>query len=79
MVAEAASHERAHELTTEQLVEQIHAYNPTATPEFLSGFTPAALANYLKHLIATQEPRGRTARWRRLEETPAITRWVPAV
>ena len=76
MVAEATP--ASPTLTAEQLVQQINAYNPTATPEFLGRFSPMALANYLRHLIATQEPRGRTARWLRPNETPAIMRWEPA-
>jgi hypothetical protein len=65
-------------LTREQLVEQIGELNPTASVEFLAGFEPSQLRRYLCHLLATQEPRGRTARWTREHETPAITRWVPA-
>ncbi len=64
--------------TREQLVEQIAELNPTASAEFLAGFEPGQLWSYLRHLLATQEPRGRLARWTREHETPAITRWIPA-
>lgn len=76
MVAEAISDEAG--LTAEQLVTQITAVNPTATHEFLARFSTRALSNYLRHLHASQEPRGRTARWLRPDETPAIMRWEPA-
>lgn len=66
-------------LTTQQLVDQITTYNPTATPEFLARFTPANLMTYLQHLIACQEPRGSAARWIRPTETPAIMGWLPAL
>lgn len=75
MVAESP----APALTTEQLVEQIATYNPTASAEFLAHFSPANLTTYLQHLIACQEPRGRTARWVRPSETPAIMGWQPAL
>ena len=77
MVADATT--QTEDLTTEQLVDQISAFNPTASVEFLARFSPTALRNYLSHLLAAQEPRGRTARWRRLDETPAIMRWVSTV
>ena len=67
------------DLTHEQLVDQITEFNPTASPEFLARFSPGALMNYLRHLLAVQEPRGRTARWIRPNETPAIMRWEAAL
>lgn len=66
-------------LTTQQLVDQITTYNPTASPDFLARFSPTNLMTYLQHLIACQEPRGRTARWIRPYETPAIMGWQPGV
>lgn len=76
MVAESAP---APDYTAEQLIEQIATHNPTASRDFLSGFSPTALLNYLSHLIACQEPRGRLARWVRPDETPAIMRWEPVI
>lgn len=78
MVAESTTG-YPHDLTLEQLVDQITTVNPTASPEFLARFTAANLANYLRHLLCAQEPRGRTARWIRPQETPAIMGWEPAV
>jgi|GEM_PF-1590510 len=57
-----------------QIVERIIAGNPSATAEFLAGFGDAALAHYLEHLIVGDEPRGRTSRWVRRAESPAIVR-----
>lgn len=60
-------------LTRSQIVDRILELNPTASLDFLSGFNDRALRNYLDHLIALQEPRGRLARWVRLADSPAIT------
>ncbi len=76
MVAESNP---APDMTPEQLIEQIAARNPTASRDFLAAFSPTALFNYMRHLIACEEPRGRTARWIRPDETPAIMRWEPAI
>jgi hypothetical protein len=51
--------------------------NPSATPEFLARFGEQSLGNYLEHLVSALEPRGRTARWVRRNETPAISKWEP--
>lgn len=59
-------------LTAEQLMVQIQAFNPTATAAYLARFTIVALERYLAHLSAASEPRGRTARWQRPGDTPAI-------
>jgi hypothetical protein len=64
-------------LTRAQLVDRIAAMNPSATPEFLARFGEQSLGNYLEHLVSAQEPRGRTARWVRRNETPAISKWEP--
>lgn len=73
----ASSHAAA--LTREQLLEQIQAFNPTASAAYLRRFSEADLAIYLDHLIATTEPRGRSnARWLRRGETRAIQCFVPA-
>jgi hypothetical protein len=55
-----------------QLVELIISMNPTATPAFLDQFAEPALRGYLEHLTAAQEPRGRSARWLRRADSPAI-------
>jgi hypothetical protein len=59
-------------LTREQLFERIMSLNPTATVGFLSEFDEEPLRNYLDHLLAAQEPRGRGARWSRPGDAPAI-------
>ena len=64
-------------LSRMQLIDRIGEMNPSATPEFLARFGHQSLGNYLEHLLSAQEPRGRTARWVRRNETPAIERWEP--
>lgn len=64
-------------LTAEQLIERIQALNPTAGTEYLSRFSREALMVYLEHMTSALEPRGRTARWTRPGDTPAIVRYVP--
>lgn len=59
-------------LSREQLMLQIQSINPTATTRHLERFSVGALGLYLAHLHAASEPRGRTARWVRPAETPAI-------
>ncbi|MGE3107765.1 MAG: hypothetical protein AB7G11_03320 [Phycisphaerales bacterium] len=59
-------------LTREQLVDAILSMNRTASVEYLSTFSNRALALYLEHLRAAAAPRGRTARWVRPDETPAM-------
>jgi hypothetical protein len=64
-----AAHDR---MTQEQLVDQIRAINPGARVEYLLGFRPAALDQYLRHLQCAAEPRGRGSRWVRGGDEPAI-------
>ncbi len=59
-------------LTREQVVDRIITLNPTASQDFLREFRDDALALYLEHLTATQEPRGRNACWRRPGDSPSI-------
>ncbi len=59
-------------LSREQLMLQIQNMNPTATVRHLARFSENALGLYLAHLNCAAEPRGRTARWVRPAETPAI-------
>lgn len=64
----------AERLSAAQLVERIMAINPSATPGFLSRFTPDRLANYLDHLLVMQSDRGSgSLAWVRRGETRAIT------
>lgn len=65
-------------MSVEQLIERIQTMNPTATPEYLGGFDREALISYLAHLSYSLEPRGRSARWVRTGDTPAIRIAVPA-
>lgn len=55
-----------------QLISRILELNPTATGEFLSGFSDAALADYLDHLQLAHEPRDQRRGWVRREGVPAI-------
>ncbi len=56
----------------EQVIDWILTLNPTASRAFLDRFEARPLAMYLDHLMAAQSPRGRSARWVRPNETPAI-------
>jgi len=56
----------------EQVIDWILTLNPSASRAFLERFEARPLAMYLDHLMAAQSPRGRTARWVRPDETPAI-------
>lgn len=64
-------------LSRSQLIERIITHNPTASIQFLDGFTQAALRNYLDHLLSAQTPRGRLARWVRPGDTPGIVMAEP--
>lgn len=54
------------------LIDEIRMYNPSATQSFLTTFTRRDLEVYLEHLGSAKEPRGRTARWLRPGDTPAM-------
>jgi hypothetical protein len=54
-----------------QLMERILELNPTATPQFLGGFSEFSLAHYLEHLCIREEP---TIPWVRRGIAPAIVR-----
>ena len=65
-------------LTTPQMIERIIALNPSATSEFLERFRPNHLSDYLDHLVATREPRGRSsARWVRRGDSCGIVTRTP--
>lgn len=64
-------------LSRSQLIERIITHNPTASVEFLEGFSQTRLRNYLDHLISAQIPRGRMARWVRPGDTPGIVMAEP--
>ncbi|HBS28795.1 MAG TPA: hypothetical protein DEB06_04950 [Phycisphaerales bacterium] len=59
------------------MVERIQTLNPTASASYLEAFSARHLLTYLEHLTASQEPRGRSARWARPDDSPALLRWVP--
>lgn len=59
---ELAESRPALSLSRANLVDQIIALNPSATAEFLDQFDDGALGEYLDHLVAIQQPRGRDAR-----------------
>lgn len=65
-------------LSAPQMIERIISLNPSATSEFLEAFRPTHLSDYLDHLVATREPRGRSsARWVRRGDTPGIVTRAP--
>lgn len=64
-------------LSRSQLIERIITHNPTASVAFLEDFSEAALRNYLDHLLSSQIPRGRLARWVRPGDTPGIVMAEP--
>lgn len=65
-------------LSTPQMIERIIALNPSATSEFLERFRPNHLSDYLDHLVATREPRGRSsARWVRRGDACGIVTRTP--
>ncbi|MBL4697374.1 MAG: hypothetical protein JKX70_00930 [Phycisphaerales bacterium] len=59
-------------LSREQVVDQIISINRSATAEYLEQFEQRSLDTYLDHLISSQQPRGRHARWDRPGDTPAM-------
>jgi len=59
-------------MTREQVVDQIMSINPSASSGFLSQFEAGELGMYLRHLLSAQEPRGRSSRWARPDDAPAI-------
>jgi hypothetical protein len=54
------------------LIDEIRAHNPSAAQSFLATFARRDLEVYLEHLGSAKEPRGRTARWLRPGDTPAM-------
>ncbi len=58
-------------MSKQQLIEQIHALNRSAQPEFLVTFDQQALEDYLKRLALTQSARGRASVWVRTGQSPA--------
>lgn len=64
-------------MTRTQMVERIQSLNPTASADYLETFSPRHLLTYLEHLTVSLEPRGRSARWARPEDSPALSKWVP--
>lgn len=59
-------------LSREQVVGQILTINHSATADYLAQFKEPELNKYLDHLLNSQEPRGRHARWDRPGDAPAI-------
>jgi hypothetical protein len=59
-------------LSRSQVVDQILTINRSATADYLEQFGERELNTYLDHLLNTQEPRGRSARWDRPGDAPAI-------
>ncbi len=59
-------------LSREQTVEQIISINRSATAQYLDQFEQRSLDTYLDHLLNSQQPRGRHARWDRPGDTPAM-------
>ncbi len=59
-------------LSREQVVDQIISINRSATAEYLEQFEQRSLDTYLDHLLASQQPRGRNARWDRPGDAPSM-------
>lgn len=59
-------------MSRSQILDRILSMNPSATQAFLDRFTDRALGTYLEHLVASERPRGRFARWERPGDSPAI-------
>jgi hypothetical protein len=59
-------------LSREQVVDQIISINRSATAEYLDQFEQKSLDTYLDHLLCSQQPRGKNARWDRPGDTPAM-------
>jgi hypothetical protein len=57
---------------TAALIDEIRAHNPSASHAFLATFTKRDLEVYLEHLGNAKEPRGRSSRWLRPADTPAM-------
>lgn len=57
---------------TAALIDEIRAHNPSASQAFLATFTKRDLEVYLEHLGNAKEPRGRSSRWLRPGDTPAM-------
>jgi len=60
------------QMTREQTLDRIFAMNPTATSEFLDCFDDECLGEYLDHLNAASQPRGRMAIWVRPTRNRAV-------
>lgn len=60
------------------LIQRILELNPTAPSEFLARFGPKDLESYLQHLLVAAQPRGRSARWIRPDNTRGIAMSEPA-
>ena len=56
----------------EVVLAHILDLNPSASEAFLASFTTRELELYRDHLLSAMEPRGRTARWVRPGDMPAI-------
>lgn len=59
-------------MSKEKLIRTIRQHNPTASPDYLSGFDEAALDRYLDRLRHGRAPRGANSFWDRYPDTPAI-------
>ena len=55
-------------MTKGQLIEEIRAFNPTASAQFLEQFEADALKQYLDHLKAAQAKQIRIHGWNRKRE-----------
>lgn len=55
-----------------QLIEEILKVNHSALASFLESFDERALEVYARRLRCLEQPRGRTARWVRPDDAPAI-------
>ncbi len=59
-------------------IHRILEINPTASSEFLDHFSASDLESYLQHLLVAAQPRGRSTRWIRPDNTRGIAMSEPA-
>jgi hypothetical protein len=64
-------------LSKMQIIDGILQINQSARREWLALFDLGALRRYFEHLQWMLEPRGRSSRWERPGETPAIVAYTP--
>lgn len=60
-------------MSKQQMIEEIHRYNRSASPTFLQCFNDETLEVYLKRLTLLHGHRGKETQWVRNTIEPAVT------